>query len=79
MDRLAKEFVTSGHDPKTLLRWICTSNAYGLKSVANKTNAADEAAVYFARMQARPMTRRQLAESLAVALTGENYAKTCWR
>jgi hypothetical protein len=75
MDRLAKDFVKHGHDPKALLRWICNSDAYGLQSIANKTNAGDAAAVHFSRMQARPLTRRQLAESLAVVLTGGDYRK----
>ena len=75
MARLATEFVKSGHDPKALLRWICNSETYGLQSVANETNHGPETAVYFSRMQARPMTRHQFVESLAVALTGSDYAK----
>jgi hypothetical protein len=75
MDRLAAEFVKSGHDTKALMRWICNSEAYGLKSVANKSNAGPEQAVFFSRMQVRTLTRRQVAESLAVALSGEDYLK----
>jgi hypothetical protein len=77
MDRLAAEFVKSGHDSKALLRWICTSDAYGLKSVANQTNAGPDGAIYFARQQARPLSRAQLVESLIVALTTDDYAKRC--
>jgi hypothetical protein len=75
LDRLAADFVKSGHDPKALLRWLCNTDAYGLKSIANETNAGPEQAKYFARMQARPLSRQQLAESVLVALTGENYVK----
>ncbi len=75
MDRLTMEFIKSDHNPKALLRWICNSNAYGLKSVANKTNAGPENVGYFARMESRPLSRQQLAESLIVALTTEDYLK----
>jgi hypothetical protein len=75
LDRLAADFVKSGHDPKALLRWICNTDAYGLKSIANKTIAGPDHAMYFARMQARPLSREQLAESVLVALTTDNYVK----
>jgi hypothetical protein len=75
MDRLAADFVTSGHDPKAFLRWICNSDAYSLKSVANKTNAGSDKAVCFSRAKSRPLSRRQLAESIIVALTTDDYLK----
>lgn len=72
--RLTADFVKSGHDSKSILYTICLSDTYGLKSVANPSNTADETARFHSRIQTRPLTRDRLAESLVVALTGEKYA-----
>lgn len=42
LDALAKDFVSGGYDVKRLIRTIMTSQAYGLSSQSNPTNAADE-------------------------------------
>lgn len=68
LDRLAEAFVKSKHDPQALIRWICTSDAYGLSGVANKTNEAPDKVTAFSRMPPRQMTDEQLVESLLVAL-----------
>ena len=47
LEELASGFAHYGYDTKQLIRWICTSNAYGLSSVANKTNASTEAEAFF--------------------------------
>jgi hypothetical protein len=55
------------HNPKDLVRWICSSRAYGLSSVANKSNDKVEDEVFFARMLLKPMTPEQLFDSLMTA------------
>jgi len=80
LDYLAKEFAAetssdeankyNAYDPKKLLYWICTSDAYGLSSVPNASNDKPEAEVYFGRMLLKAMTPEQLFESLALATEG---------
>ncbi len=41
LDALSRHFVTSKYDLKSLVRLICTSNAYRLSAVPNKHNADD--------------------------------------
>lgn len=67
LEKLSEDFVKYNHDPKTLIRWICNSKAYGLSSVANSKNDKPEDEVYFARMLLKPMTPEQLFESLMTA------------
>jgi hypothetical protein len=64
LDRLAEDFVKSGHDPRAVMRWICNSDAYSLTSVANKTNDASEQAVAFSRLLTRPLSDEQMVESV---------------
>lgn len=80
LDYLGKEFASdtieyeggkgNTYDPKKLLFWICTSDAYNLSSVANPSNEKPEAEVFFARMLLKSMTPEQLFESLAIATEG---------
>jgi hypothetical protein len=68
LDRLAKDWAEKyNHDPKHLMRWICNSRAYGLSSIANKTNDKVEDEVLFSRMLLKALTPEQLFESLMVA------------
>ena len=63
---LAKEFAAettdyefhryNAFDPKKLLFWVCTSEAYGLSSVANATNDKPEAEVFYSRMLLKAMS-----------------------
>lgn len=55
------------HNPRDLIRWICNSKAYGLSSVANKTNITRDSKRFFSRMLLKAMTPEQLFESLMVA------------
>ncbi len=55
------------HNPKTLIRWICNSKAYGLSSTANPKNDKPEDEVFFARMVLKPMSPEQLFDSLMTA------------
>lgn len=76
LDRLANDFAKRyNHNPRDLIRWICNSEAYGLSSVANKTNDKADVESYFSRMLLKAMTPEQLFESLMVA-TQAQAAKT---
>jgi hypothetical protein len=58
LDALAKDFVAGGYDVKRLIRTIMTSQAYGLSSQSNPTNATDEqnySRAYPKRLQAEVM------------------------
>ena len=72
LDYLAKEFRDYGYNPRELIRWICNSKAYGLSTVANKTNDKPETEAYASRMLLKAMTPEQLFESLIVATETES-------
>jgi hypothetical protein len=86
LDFLAKEFAGdtssypynqyNAYDPKKLLYWLCTSEAYGLSSIANPTNEKPEAEALFSRMLLKALSPEQLFESLSVATGAENGAST---
>jgi hypothetical protein len=67
LEKLASDFVRHKHNPKDLIRWICNSRAYGLSSVANKTNDKVEDEVLFSRILLKAMSPEQLFESIMVA------------
>jgi hypothetical protein len=74
LDRLAKDFASYQYRPRDVIRWICNSEAYGLSSVANKTNDKEDAEPYFSRMLLKAMSPEQLFESMMVA-TGAQAAQ----
>jgi hypothetical protein len=68
LDKIAEDWATKyQHNPRDLIRWICNSRAYGLSSVANKTNDKPEDESFFARMLLKAMTPEQLFDSLMTA------------
>jgi hypothetical protein len=68
LKRLSEDWAKKySHNPKVLIRWICNSQAYGLKTTANKYNDKPDDEVFFARMLLKPMTPEQLFESLMTA------------
>ena len=73
LDELAVEFSHYGYDPRRLIRWICSSEAYNLSSVANKTNEKAEAEPLFSRMLLKAMSPEELFESLIVATQAEMF------
>lgn len=76
LDTLAKEWAEKyNHNPRVLVRWICNSKAYGLSSVANKTNDKPEDEVFFSRMLEKPMSPEQMFESMMTA-TAVQSSKT---
>ena len=71
LDYLAEEFKKYNYDPKKVLEWICTSDAYSLSHVANKQYVDQEFDPYFARMPLKAMSPEVLFDSLAIATRAE--------
>lgn len=69
LDRLADDFRASGHDLKSLVRWITRTRAYSLSSVRKGKAANEDAIGFFTFMLARPLTAAQMYESV-LTLTG---------
>jgi hypothetical protein len=73
IDVLADAFARTGaHDPRKLIQWICASDVYNLKPVANATNDGKnrdklDPEPFFSRMPLKMMTPEQLLESLITA------------
>jgi Protein of unknown function (DUF1549)/Protein of unknown function (DUF1553) len=67
LNEVAAKFKHYGYDLKSLIRWICNSEAYQLSCVANKTNDKPEHEALFSRMMLKSMSPEQLYESLMVA------------
>jgi hypothetical protein len=65
LDELASQFISSGHDVKSLIRWITASQAYNVTSATTKANEKDE--TLFSHMALKPMTPEQLFDSLLTA------------
>ena len=63
LDRLAREFVASKYDLRSLIRAIATSNAYAMSSEPTKENASDHR--LFSHQIARPLTAHQMADAIA--------------
>src|SRR5207249_3040739 len=71
LNRLARAFVASGHDPKALICWLCASDAYQLQSVPNATNWRVEQEAFFSRMPRKALSPRQRLEAVLVALRAD--------
>ncbi len=67
LTELGDAFKAANYDPKKLLKWIMSSEAYNLKVTANKTNDTTEAEPLMSRMLLKAMSPEQLLESLLVA------------
>jgi hypothetical protein len=67
LNDLGDHFTKANYNPRTLIRWICNSEAYQLRAVANKTNDQPEMEPYASRMMLKSMSPEQLLESLIVA------------
>jgi Protein of unknown function (DUF1549)/Protein of unknown function (DUF1553) len=67
LEELGKRYKHYGFNQKTLIRWICNSEAYNLSNVANKTNEKPESEQLFSRMLLKSMSPEELFESLMVA------------
>jgi len=62
LDALAKRFVESGYDLKTLVRTICRSHVYQLSSLPNKYNGVDKQ--YFSRYYPKRLTAEVLLDAV---------------
>lgn len=71
LDFLAEEFKKYNYDPKKLLEWICTSDAYNLRHVAVKEYSEPKYDAYFARMPLKAMSPEVMFDSLALATRAE--------
>lgn len=71
LDELGSKFKEYGYDQKQLIRWMCNSRAYNLRSVANATNDKPENDVLFSRMLMKAMSPEQLFESITIATQTE--------
>ena len=82
LDRLAREFVASGFDVKQLVRWICSTRAYGLTSRMTAENTLDDPATggqpLFSRVYTKPMSVEQLYDSLLVATQADRITASDW-
>ncbi len=67
LEELGKRYKHYGFNQKTLIRWICNSEAYSLSCVANKTNEKPESEQLFSRMLLKAVSPEELFESLMVA------------
>jgi len=70
LDYLGEQFKTYNYDPKKLLEWICTSDAYGLSHIA-KGHTDQEFDPYFTRMSLKAMSPEVLFDSIAIATRAE--------
>lgn len=71
LDTLAREFVTAKYDPRALIGWLCSTEAYQRTCAANASNADAELDVHFSRMVPKPMNAEQLLASSLVAARGK--------
>jgi hypothetical protein len=82
LERLASEFVRSGYDVKSLIRWIANSDAYQLTSRMGKKNQQDNPAAgeipLFSRVYVKPLTAEQLYDSLIIATNAHKSGRSSW-
>lgn len=71
LDHLSRSFVASGYDVRQLVRWIVSTQAYGLSSRFGESNGDDDPSAgqspLFSRAYPKPMTAEQVYDSLLVA------------
>ena len=85
LDELAAKFKHYGYDLKSLIRWICNSEAYNLSSRLNpknpKTKQDNPAAgdmPLFSHLYLKSMTAEQLYDSLIVATNAHKSGTGSW-
>ncbi len=76
LNNLGTEFAKYQYNPKMLLEWICTSDAYSLSHVATKEYADSKYDVYFARMPLKALSPEVLFESILTATKSTNSANS---
>ena len=82
LDRLSQEFVAGGFDVKRLIRWICSTRAYGLTSRMTNRNRIDHPETsgerLFSHVYTKPMSVEQLYDSLLVATQVDQATASDW-
>ncbi len=82
LNRLAEEFTASKYDVKQLIRWIVSSEAYGLTSKFGPKNAVDDPAAgempLFSHMYLKSMQPEQMYDSLIVASNAHKAGQGSW-
>lgn len=82
LDGISRAFVRSGYDTRRLIRWICTSEAYGLTSRQTEGNVVDRPAdgetPLFSRVYVKPMSVEQLFDSLLIATQAREVFGSDW-
>ncbi|HEX4608469.1 MAG TPA: DUF1549 domain-containing protein [Urbifossiella sp.] len=76
LNYLGEEFVKYGHNPKAMMEWICTSDAYSLSHVARKEYTDIKYDPFFARMPLKSMSPESLFESLMTATSPRKMTPT---
>jgi len=81
LDELTARFVQSGFDVKSLVRWLCLSEAYQLASRA-PADSPDRPELgqppLFSQMYVRPLSAEQLFDSLLVATQADRAGARYW-
>ena len=82
LERLSREFVTANYDVKELIRWIVSSEAYGLTSQYNDKNKIDDPGAgevpLFSHMYLKSMQAEQMYDSLIVASNAHKSGRGGW-
>jgi hypothetical protein len=82
LSRLSQEFVNSNYDVKQLIRWIVSSEAYGLSSRFGDKNKIDDPGAgempLFSHMYLKSMQAEQMYDSLIVASNAHKSGQGGW-
>lgn len=82
LERLSAEFVKSEYDVKKLIRWITSTDAYGLTSQYGEDNLVDDPGAgevpLFSHMYVKSMQAEQLYDSLIVASNAHKSGRGGW-
>lgn len=82
LERLSREFVAANYDVKELIRWIVSSEAYGLTSQYNDKNKIDDPGAgevpLFSHMYLKSMQAEQMYDSLIVASNAHKSGRGGW-
>jgi len=82
LSRLSREFVSSNYDIKQLIRWIVSSEAYGLSSRFGEKNKIDDPGAgempLFSHMYLKSMQAEQMYDSLIVASNAHKSGQGGW-
>ena len=82
LERLSREFVAANYDVKELIRWIVSTEAYGLTSQYSDKNKIDDPGAgevpLFSHMYLKSMQAEQMYDSLIVASNAHKSGRGGW-